>query len=79
MVAWPNSLIREIAERRVVIFVGAGISKAAHPALPTWPDLLRRLAALLSKAKDKTIVERLVRKDHMLDAAQIILDGSPKS
>lgn len=77
MSIWPESLVREIAERRVVFFVGSGISKAAHAALPTWSGLLTRLAAHIPVKRDQILVGQLIRQGRMLDAAQIVRDGVP--
>lgn len=79
MVNWPTALIREIAERRVILFVGAGISKAAHQELPTWPNLLNELARNLPIKKTQDLIKQLVRQGKMLDAAQIIHDALPKA
>ncbi len=79
MTAWPASLIREIAERRVVFFIGSGLSKAAHPPLPTWPTLLEQLSAGLPTRKNRDLIKQLVRQGRMLDAAQIIHDILPRA
>ena len=78
MIKWPESLIREIAERRVIPFIGAGLSKTAHPPLPGWGNLLELLAQHLLVAKDRKLVGHLVRTQRLLDAAQIITDGIQK-
>jgi NAD-dependent SIR2 family protein deacetylase len=74
MVDWPDALIREIADRRAIIFVGAGISKNALPGMPSWEGLLRDLSGRLSKGVDRKLVRQLLNKGKMLDAAQIITD-----
>lgn len=79
MGVWPNALIQEIAERRVVFFVGAGLSKFAYPTLPAWAGLLLDLAGHLGRSKDKVLVKQLVRRQAMLDAAQIISHGVPRA
>ena len=78
-ISWPDSLVREVAERRAIIFVGSGISKSAHAAFPTWVDLLNQLSTKLSKNKDKALVGQLIRQGRLLDAAQIIHDGMAKA
>jgi hypothetical protein len=77
MIVWPDSLVREIAERRVVFFVGAGVSKTAHQPFPTWAGLLVQISKLLPKSRDRELVKKLVNHQRLLDAAQIITDGSP--
>ena len=75
MVTWPDALVRELADRRALIFVGAGLSKAAYPAMPTWPSLLLSLSGKLPKKVDRALVKRLVSQYRLLDAAQIVTDG----
>lgn len=79
MTAWPTSLIREIAERRVIFFIGAGLSKAAHNKLPTWGNLLTNLSEGLPTKKNKELIKQLIRQGRMLDAAQVIHDGLPRA
>lgn len=75
MVIWPDALVREVADRRALVFVGAGLSKAAKPDMPSWSELLITLSERLSKRADRDLVRRLVRHHRLLDAAQIITDG----
>lgn len=75
MPAWPNALIDELAERRVLLFIGSGVSKAAKPDMPTWPELIIRLSEKLEKKTDATLIKKYVRQNQLLDAAQIISDG----
>lgn len=72
MVSWPVPLVREIAERRVVVFIGAGISKSAAAALPSWPALIGELSERLPAKKDQRLVGQLIRSDRLLDAAELI-------
>jgi hypothetical protein len=75
MVRWPDALVRELADRRVLLFIGAGISKSAMPAMPTWGKLLAVLSEKLHKKSDRQLVSQLIRQNNLLDAAQIISDG----
>ncbi|MBA1259867.1 SIR2 family protein [Pseudomonas oryzihabitans] len=79
MVVWPAALIREIAERRVVFFIGSGLSKAAYNPLPTWGPLLENLSNGLPKKKTRDLIKQLIKQGRMLDAAQIVNDGLPKA
>lgn len=79
MIKWNDSFVREIAERRVAIFIGSGISRAAHGALPGWSDLLLSLANDLPTKSEKALVQQLINKGRLLDAAQIITDGIQKA
>lgn len=75
MVHWPEALVRELADRRVLLFIGSGISKAASPTTPTWGQLLIDLSGKLEKKADQKLVAQLIRQNSLLDAAQIISDG----
>ena len=72
MVSWPSTLITELAERRVVMFLGAGISKAAHGAMPSWASLLEQMTEKISLKKDKDLIKKLIRFGRLLDAAELI-------
>jgi hypothetical protein len=53
MIAWPPSLVREVAARRCVFFLGAGVSASAsdkdgnHPS--TWKEFLEKPVISLQK------------------------------
>ena len=72
MVAWAPSLVTEIAERRVVLFLGAGVSKAAIPALPSWSELLKELSTSVILKKDQKLLRSLIKNGRFLDAAELI-------
>ena len=74
---FPKTLIREIADRRVVFFVGSGVSKAARPTFPTWAGLLDDLSGDLPIGVDKKLVKKLIKQGRLLDAAQIVSDKLP--
>jgi hypothetical protein len=75
MIDWPDALVRELADRRVLLFIGAGISKGALPGMPTWGELLVQLSTKLAKKTDRKLVAQLIKQNSLLDAAQIISDG----
>lgn len=72
MVTWNPALVTELAERRVVLFLGAGVSKAAVPALPSWSALLDELSAKVATQKDKKLLKSLIRNGRYLDAAELV-------
>jgi len=72
MVSWPSTLITELAERRVVMFLGAGLSKAAHGAMPSWTNLLEQMAEKVLLKKDQDLIKKLIRYGRLLDAAELI-------
>ena len=65
MIKWPNSIIKDIARRKCVIFLGAGISKNAsnadgiHPK--NWQELLTQGANALASKKVQTRVKNLIK------------------
>lgn len=80
-VEWPAALVTELAERRCIIFMGAGASMgsiaddgARHP--PDWGTFLRKAATLITTEPDKRQALALINKYQFLDAAEIIIDNS---
>lgn len=79
---WPTSLVREIADRRVLVIVGAGASqdcppKLNKPRLPGWEDFLRGGADLLQDDTKKDVLD-FVLAGKLLEAADIIVASAPK-
>ena len=82
MITWPESLIPEVAERRCLIVLGAGVSascvsldRTKRP--PTWPQLLYVLLDRIPNADDATEAKRLLERGDYLQAAQIIRTSVP--
>jgi hypothetical protein len=80
-VDWPPALVKELADRRVVIVIGSGLTATAtaesdsmrHP--PTWKDLLTNLADSRSLASDvRSAVEQMIEARKYPEAAQEIMD-----
>ena len=73
---WPESLCRELAEKRCVIHVGSGLScqctNAAGLQPPSWKKLLSNLTLRLSGDESKTLAMFLIEKEQYLDAAEVI-------
>lgn len=79
MIHWPDSLCEELAARRAIIFIGTGISsgstndKNARP--PEWKELLEKAAIKFNIGADESaLVNNLIEKGLLLDAAEIIFD-----
>lgn len=80
MINWPPSLIEELAARRAMIFIGAGISASAEAPggkrPPTWKALLLDAKDRFIRSKDeKTFIQELIDKQLYLDAAEVIFDS----
>lgn len=78
---WPPTLVTELAERRCIVFMGAGVSMGSvaadgirHP--PSWETFLRNATALIHTARDKKAATTLINKYQFLDAAEVITDCS---
>ena len=74
---WPDALIRELAERRCCVFMGAGASAGSvgqdgvtRP--PTWEGFLVALTDKMNTAAEKTTAEALIAEKKFLEAAEII-------
>jgi hypothetical protein len=81
MIAWPPSLVAEIAERRCVIVLGAGVSASCRDndgsAPRGWESLLTLLRGKVVSAADSAEAEKEIVAGHFLDAAQIVVDALP--
>lgn len=78
-IAWPKALVAELAERRCIIVMGAGVSMGCLGAdgktrPPGWETLLLSLANLVPKATDRAFAKRLINERQYLDAAEVITD-----
>ncbi|KAA5803883.1 hypothetical protein F1654_08790 [Alkalicaulis satelles] len=77
---WPDTVVQEVADRRAIIFIGSGISRATcqdsegNP-LPTWGDLLEKMLSKINIETRKKEARKLYKNGHPLDAAQIIKDN----
>lgn len=74
-VSWPSSLIPEIAERRCIFVLGAGVSASSKSrdgdfSPPSWHKLLTDLAELVD-AGSKELVTELIAAQRLLDAAEV--------
>lgn len=74
---WPESLVREIVEKRCVIHVGSGVScqsadkHGSRP--PNWSTLLTQLKdEVVSDQSAKDLIQEFISERRYLDAAEII-------
>ena len=80
-IAWPDALTTELAERRCIVFMGAGVSMGSvaadgrtHP--PSWETFLRGATDLITSNSDKRFARSLITKSQFLDAAEVITSCS---
>src|SRR5437764_5666408 len=76
-------LISAAADGRLVLFIGAGISKQAESnksdLLPDWPELIKEIICIAANegldVDDEALIERLIVEGKFLIAAQALKDG----
>lgn len=74
MIDWPEDLINDIASRRSVLFLGAGVSRNAQNALGVhpreWTDYLKYLASLATDPQQAEILQCITDAD-LLTACEL--------
>lgn len=79
MIEWPQIIINDIARRKSVLFLGAGVSMNSLNKFgkrpPSWKEFLEE-AILRLKNKDKIKeIKRLIKSNDFLTACEIIKKG----
>lgn len=81
MIVWPQSLIAELAARRCLLFLGAGVSMSATKVTPQgpvsppmWEAFLQKLLANVNRgtANDQKFAAELLNGKRYLECAQIL-------
>lgn len=79
MIAWPQSLVQEIARRRAIVFLGSGVSKqsvGAHGKRPPlWVEFLRAGAAQCNEAARAREIGRFIKNGELLTACELLKDA----
>lgn len=78
----PVELLTAVRQKRLVLFVGAGLSKQATPAVPNWRELLSRMSDIAEQRRDidssaRAALEQLLRDRKFLMAAQELRERLP--
>lgn len=77
---WPDNLVNEVARRRVVLFLGSGVSSSSIAEDSTrpvsWVDFLAGGVGLLPNHELKQNVEKLISSKKYLLALQAIKDNA---
>jgi hypothetical protein len=82
MIDWPQALVREIARRRCVFFLGAGVSASAsdgsggHPK--NWQEFLESACQLVRQPDTQQSIRDLIKAGRYLLALQAISDESDR-
>ncbi len=75
MIDWPSDLVEDIAARRSVLFLGAGVSKNAknkngeHPK--DWPEYLQSLASAIPDTDQAEDVRKCINAGDLLTACEL--------
>lgn len=79
---WPNFLVEELADRRCVVVIGAGVSNSCETPEgnrpPAWPELLTALLDLVTDSATRTEVQQLLQTEKYLAAAQVLTSTAEK-
>ena len=76
MIDWPAPLIKDLARRRAILFLGSGVSKNSSSTVgparrpPTWEEFLQ--AALDQCANPKRHIQKLLKERDYLTACEIL-------
>ena len=75
-VMFNADLVSDLARRRVVVFIGAGVSKSAHPndgsIFEDWEAFLINANKNLSNQDDKNQIEELIKNKEYLFASELL-------
>lgn len=75
MIDWPENLVWDIAARRAVLFLGAGVSRNAvnrqgvHPR--EWTDFLKHLASKVGNIEQRNDIEQCIKDADLLTACEL--------
>lgn len=76
MVNWPQTLIKEIAARRCIFFLGAGVSSSSQTSdglsPKTWKSFLDNASELVSDVAKKETIKKLIADGKLLLALQAV-------
>ncbi len=79
MIKWPQVLVDDIARRKCVIFIGAGVSKNSRNnmgrAPKNWWEFLKEANKLLTSSSAKKISSKLIQQKDYLTACEVIRDN----
>lgn len=76
MISWPLPLVKDLARRRAILFLGSGVSKNSRSTVglarrpPTWEEFLQ--AALERCQNPKKHIHKLLKAGDYLTACEIL-------
>jgi hypothetical protein len=76
MITWPQTLIKEIAALRCILFLGAGVSTSSQTSDGSkpkgWKDFLVDATELINVVEKKELIIKLIEEGKYLLALQAI-------
>lgn len=83
MISWPKSLITEVARRRCILFLGAGVTISAKNSNNNnpkgWAEFIRSAANLVPSQEKQNAINNLINQNKLLLALQAISDEADPS
>lgn len=83
MINWPQTLVRELAARRCIFFLGAGVSSSSQTPSgirpKAWKEFLENATSLIRSPSQKQIIQKLVEEGKNLLALQAICSEVDRS
>jgi hypothetical protein len=84
MIVWPEAIVAEIAERRCIIFLGAGASASSTSPQggirpPLWMEFVEHSIGKVAENGVKKLAKRMVKQNRLLEAAELITTSMPRA
>jgi hypothetical protein len=83
MITWPQTLIMEVARRRCILFLGAGVSASSKNAAgqrpKTWGEFLTAAVGLVGDGNKRIEINRFIDERRYLLALQAISQEADKA
>jgi hypothetical protein len=77
MIAWPKTLVTEVARRRCILFLGAGVAASSRNAdgkgPMEWKDFLIAAVSLVEEGTKQSEIRELITRNRLLLALQAIV------
>lgn len=83
MISWPKSLVTEVARRRCILFLGAGVTISAKNSNNNnpkgWIEFIRSATNLVPSQEKQNAINNLINQNKLLLALQAISDEADPS
>jgi hypothetical protein len=79
MIAWPSTLVDELARRRAIIFLGSGVSKnsagIAGKRPPLWREFLEIGVSKCTERSKQNEIKKFIKNSDLLTACELLHDA----